>query len=82
MLFRSVLGYDLNDRNAQNELNSRLYELRDFVRHFFSNKYANDLSPANETRLKHEIIEEINTRLLDKAKVRIILFNQLQVMEM
>jgi flagellar FliL protein len=77
-----VIGYDINDKNAQNELTSRLYELKDFVRSFFSGKYREDLLPVNEARLKQEIVEALNTRVLDSSKARIVLFNQLDVMEM
>jgi flagellar FliL protein len=77
-----VIGYDLNNNAAATELTSRLYELRDFVRSFFSGKYAVELQPENEAQLKQEIIEYLNTRVLDTAKARMILFNQLDVMEM
>ncbi|MDR2096691.1 MAG: flagellar basal body-associated FliL family protein [Treponema sp.] len=77
-----VIGYDLNDKNAQAELTGRLYELQDFVRSFFSGKYASELQPENEGRLKQEILEAINTRILDSSTVKIILFRQLDVMEM
>ncbi|MDR1908509.1 MAG: flagellar basal body-associated FliL family protein [Spirochaetaceae bacterium] len=77
-----VIGYDMNDKNAQTELTSRLYELRDFVRVFFSGKYAAELQPENEARLKQEILEAINTRYLDTSRARIILFEQLDRMEM
>ena len=76
-----VIGYDLNDNAAQTELTSRQYELRDFVRSYFTGKYAAELQPENEARLKQDIREILNTRFLDKAKVRIILFNKLDVME-
>jgi flagellar FliL protein len=77
-----VIGYDLNDNAAATELTGRLYELRDFVRSYFRSKMASELQPENEARLKQEIIELLNTRVLNTAKARIILFNQLDVMEM
>ncbi|MDR2500173.1 MAG: flagellar basal body-associated FliL family protein [Treponema sp.] len=77
-----VIGYDLNDKNAQTELTSRLYQLQDFVRFFFSGKTRAELLPQNEDRLKQEIVEHLNTRLLNSSKVRIILFRKLDVMEM
>jgi flagellar FliL protein len=77
-----VIGYDLNDNAAASEFTGRLYELRDFVRSFFRSKMAAELQPENEARLKQEIIELLNTRVLNSAKARIILFNQLDVMEM
>ncbi|MDR2607905.1 MAG: flagellar basal body-associated FliL family protein [Treponema sp.] len=77
-----IIQYDLNDTAAQTELTSRQYELRDFVRSYFSSKYAEELKPENESRLKQDIKEILNTRFLDTAKVRNILFNKLDVMEM
>ncbi|MDR1985840.1 MAG: flagellar basal body-associated FliL family protein [Treponema sp.] len=77
-----IIGYDLNNAQAATELTGRLYELRDFVRNYFSSKYVEELQPENETRLKQEIIELLNTRVLNTAKVRTILFNQLDAMEM
>jgi flagellar FliL protein len=77
-----ILGYDTNDNAAQSELISRQYELRDFVRSYFTGKFAEELAPENEMRLKNDIKEMLNTRFLDKAKVRIVLFNKLDIMEM
>jgi flagellar FliL protein len=76
-----IIQYDLNDNAAQTELTSRQYELRDFVRWYFSVKYAAQLQPEEETKLKQEIRELLNTRLLSTAKVRNILFAKLDVME-
>jgi flagellar FliL protein len=77
-----IIGYDLNNTAAQTELISRQYELRDFVRIYFSGKYASDLQPDNEAKLKSDIRETLNTRFLDTAKARIILFDKFDVMEM
>lgn len=77
-----VVGYDMNDNTAASELTGRLYELRDFVRVFFKSKMADELNPENEPRLKQEILEQLNTKVLNSARARIILFNQLDVMQM
>ncbi|HON12635.1 MAG TPA: flagellar basal body-associated FliL family protein [Treponema sp.] len=77
-----IIGYDLNDKNAQTELTNRLYELKDFVRNFFSNKTAAELRPENEQNLKIQIRTELNERILQDAKAREILFQQLDVVEM
>jgi len=77
-----VLGYDLNDNAAATEMTGRLHELRDFVRSFFRTKMASELQPENEARLKQEIMELLNTRVLSTSRVRTVLFNQLDVMEM
>jgi flagellar FliL protein len=76
------LGYTENDNATSSELNARLYELRDFVRTFFAMKTAAELAPENQERLKQEIMEYINTRLLTTGKVRIITFDSLDVSEM
>ena len=77
-----IVGYDLNDNAASTEMTGRLYELRDFVRTFFRSKMADELKPENEPRLKQEIVELLNTKVLNSARARIILFNQLDVMSM
>jgi flagellar FliL protein len=77
-----ILQYDLNNNAAATELTARQYDLRDFVRQYFSGKYAADLGPENELRLKNEIREILNTRFLDTAKIRNVLFLKLDVMEM
>ena len=77
-----VVGYDLNDNAASSELTGRLYELRDFVRNYFRSKAADELKPENEARLKQEILELLNTKVLNSARARIILFNQFDVMAM
>jgi flagellar FliL protein len=77
-----VLGYDLNDNAAMTEINGRLYELRDFVRSYFRSKTAAELQPENEARLKQEIVELLNTRIFSSARIRMVFFNQFDVMEL
>ena len=76
-----IIGYDMNDNAASAELISRQYELRDFIRRYFTGKTAAELAPEREEELKKEIREQLNTRFLDTARARIILFNKLDVME-
>ncbi|GHU38825.1 flagellar basal body protein FliL [Spirochaetia bacterium] len=77
-----VVGYDLNDNATGTELTARRVELQDFVRRYFSEKYAKELQPENESRIKNEIKERLNTTLLDKARVRTVLFTKLDLYEM
>ena len=77
-----LIEYDLNNNAAQTELTGRVDQLRDFTRHYFTSKYYNELEPDNEDKLKQEIREILNTRYLDTARVRGILFKKLNVMEM
>ena len=75
------IAYDQTDTAASGELSGRRYELQEFVRRYFAGKYATELQPENETRLKNEIKEALNTRYLDTAKVREIAFITLNVQE-
>jgi len=77
-----IIGHDLGDNATAMELTSRLYELQDFVRVFFRSKRAADLRPENEPQLKREILEQINTRILNTGRARIILFRQLDVVQL
>jgi flagellar FliL protein len=77
-----AIGYDMNDKNAQTELISRKFEMQDFVRSFFSSKRAMELTTENEARVKQEIIEALNTRVLNSSKAKNIVFKQLDVVEM
>jgi flagellar FliL protein len=76
-----IIAYDLNDNATGTELTARQYELRDFVRRYFSGKTAVDLQPDKESKLKQEIREQLNTQILDKARAREILFDKLDLME-
>ncbi|MCL2006737.1 MAG: flagellar basal body-associated FliL family protein [Treponema sp.] len=76
------IGYDLDSNAAATELIARLPELQDFVRVYFRSKRAEELGPENEARLKQEIMEQLNTRVLSTARARRIIFRQLDVMQM
>jgi flagellar FliL protein len=75
------LGFDQNDTATSSELTSRQLELRDFVRNYFMGKYASELQPENEAKLKQDILETLNTSFLNTGRVRIVLFDKLDVME-
>jgi flagellar FliL protein len=77
-----LIEYDLNDNAAATELTGRQYQLRDFVRRYFSGKYAAELRPENEGRIKQEVRELLNTTILETARARNLLFNRLEVNEM
>jgi flagellar FliL protein len=75
------IGYDQTDTTAYAELAGRKFELQDFVRRYFASKYAEELRPENEERLKQEIRETLNKRYLETTKVRDITFTRFDVME-
>ena len=76
------LGYDENDNATATELTARLPELQDFIRSYFRSKRAIELGTTNEPRLRQEIIEQINTRILNTGRIRHVAFIQLEVMAM
>jgi flagellar FliL protein len=76
-----IIGYDVNDNVAGSEFAARQDEIRDFLRRYFRAKTSGELRPENEEQVKREIREQLNTQILDKARVRIILFNTFDVME-
>ena len=77
-----IIGYDENENATAIELTNRVFELQDFLRVFFKSKTAHELRPDNEPRIKQEILEHLNTRILNTGRARIILFRQLDVMRM
>ena len=77
-----IIGYDEGDNATATELTARLYEIRHFIRNFFRSKTAHELRPENEVRIQQEIVEQLNTRMLNTGRVRIVLFTRLDVMEM
>ena len=76
------IGYDESDNATATELTARLPQLREFVRVFFRSKRARDLSPDNEARLKQELMEQINTRIMNTGRIRDIAIIQLDLMQM
>jgi flagellar FliL protein len=77
-----IIGYDELDNATSQELTSRVHELHDFVRVYFKSKTAEELNPDNEGKIKQEILEQLNRRLLNSGRARIILFKQLDVMQL
>jgi flagellar basal body-associated protein FliL len=76
-----LIGFDKGNKEVANELGTRQAQIRDFLRGYFAQKKAMDLSPANERRVKEELRERLND--LMKAKgIRDILFEKLDVVEM
>jgi flagellar basal body-associated protein FliL len=75
------IGYDFGDTVAGAEFINRREELNDFIRRYFAGKYSVELIPEKEEELKAEFREMLNTRFLDTAKARLIIFNKLEVIE-
>ena len=82
VIVEMFLGYSNGDEIIEEELDTKKYVIRDFIKDYFSEKYKSELMPEYEVYLKREILELLNTRLLNSGKVKIILFNQLDIKEM
>jgi len=74
------LGHD-GDQAGASELFNRQHELRDFTRRYFASRTAEQLTWDNEQRLRREIMDQLNTRYLNTARIRNITFDRLDVME-
>jgi len=75
------LGHDQGDTVTSGELFGRQHELRDFTRRYFASQVAENLRPENEARLRREIMETLNNRYLTNGRVRNVVFERLDVME-
>jgi len=75
------LGLDKGDTETLSELFDRQEVLRDFTRRYFAMMTVEELRPENETRLRREFMEILNTRYLDNARIRNVSFERLDVME-
>ena len=76
------LGYKKDDKATSTEITARSVELKDFLRRYFRGKTAAELKNSNnEEKLKMEIRNGINDKVLSTSKIRDISFDQLDVIE-
>lgn len=76
------LGYKKDDKTTPTEITSRSVELKDFLRRYFRGKTAAELqNENNKEKLKMEIRNGINDKVLSASKIRDIRFDQLDVIE-
>ena len=73
------LGFDMGDQATASELFGRQHEIRDFTRRYFASRFAEELVPENEARLRREILDTLNTRYFNNARIRHITFTRLDV---
>jgi len=77
-----AIGFDMGDNAAHTEITARRLQLHDFMLFYFKSKTADELRPENMPRIRQEMLEHINTRILNSARAREILFTQFDVMSM
>ncbi|HUW68847.1 MAG TPA: flagellar basal body-associated FliL family protein [bacterium] len=73
VMVKLSLAYDPTDKETQNELTSRKYQIQDALRNFFSTKKIKELMPDRESELKEEIREMLN-RMLSKPSLKDVYF--------
>lgn len=81
VLIKINLGFSKDDKESPTEVTERLYQIRDYLRNFFSMKYARDLQPEVEEVLKEELRENLN-RILSKPTIKEVLFEKFDVIQL
>lgn len=71
------LGYNFDDKATPAELSSRLVELKDYLRRYFTHKTAEEL--RNEERIKLEIRDGINDNILSRSRIKDVRFVQYEI---
>jgi flagellar protein FliL len=74
------IGYDPNNKSAQNDINQRREQIIDRTRFFFSQKREAQLNANYETQLKNELKEMVNG-IVGRPYVRDVVFLSFSVME-
>lgn len=81
VVVRINLGFDVNDKEADKHVNERLPQIRDYLRRYFTQKLAEDLTPDKEEVIKAEIKEDLN-RILSVPSIKEVLFERLDVIKL
>jgi len=76
-----ILGCDLEDSMTLSKLADIQPELQSFFKDYFSRCYADELHPVNEYWIKANIMNLLNMRFPSVSKLRVIFFNQLDIIE-
>ena len=74
-----IIAYDQDDFTVSSELSSRQDELKLFIKNYFSNKHTSELTPENENILRQDIKAILNSQFLETGKIRLILFDELDI---
>ena len=75
------IGLEKDDKDTPIEINLRMPQIKDYLRMFFTSKYADDLKPEKEPILKDEILQNLN-HILSKPTIKEILFDRLDVVKL
>lgn len=77
-----VFGYKKDDKATSTEITQRNVELKDYLRRYFTEKTADELTPRNEEKLKIEIRNSINDNILSSSKIKDVRFLKLDVIKL
>ena len=76
------LGYKADDKATSAEISKKSVLIKDFLRQYFSGKTAQEVKDvSNENRLKIEIKNGINDKILRTSKIKAVVFDQKDVLE-
>ncbi|OJF77633.1 MAG: flagellar basal body protein FliL [Treponema sp. CETP13] len=75
------LGYKLDDQKVSAEISQRIVEIRDFLRRYFAQKKAVELTPLSEDQLRAEIKRAINDDILGETAIKDVRFMIFDVSE-
>lgn len=81
VMVKVQLGYKQDDKITSTEITQRKIELIDFLRRYFTERYAKELVPSNEDTLKKDIKDRINDEILNTSKIKEVMFEQFNVIE-
>lgn len=80
VIVKIKLGYEQENKSAQNEINQRREQIVDATRYFFSRKVQAELNASHEPALKNELKTMVN-QMMDKKYVKEVVFLSFNVMD-
>jgi flagellar protein FliL len=75
------IGLDKEDKDTPVDINARMPQIRDWLRQYFTSKFAEDLTAEKEPIIKDDLKENLN-RILSKPTIKEILFDSFNVVKM
>ena len=81
VLVRVAVGFNPRSKALHQELIEKTPKLRDEIRVFLGEKYARDLVPRNEARLKEELKRRLNILLSGNDRIQDLIFPDFNLIE-
>lgn len=81
VLVKLHIGFEKEDKVGPAEFQERMLQIKDYLRNYFSLKYADELLPEREGEIKEELRENLNKLLTDPV-IKEVLIEELNVVAM